>query len=429
MPEDTNVQFPKDFMWGASTSSHQVEGGTHNQWTIWEKANADTLARTAEKRLHNMPCWPDIAVQASDPNSYISGQGVDHYNRYKEDFDLLKGLNLNALRFGVEWSRIEPEEGVWDEKEIEHYRQYINELKKRNIEPVLNIWHWTHPVWFEARGAFKKKSNLHYFDRFVQKLIDEYGSSITYYITVNEPNTYTASSYLTVDLLSGLSWPPAEHSARSAFFVYLNLTRAHRRAYQIIKRAQPHAKVGIAASLDNIQAKDAHDIADELSTKVMRYVWDWWFLKRIRAQQDFVGINYYFTDYYDGLFKKDNPGAPLSDLGWYMEPEGLYPLLLRAWAHYKKPIIVSENGVADRHDAYRRWWIEETIVAMERALSEGVKVIGYFHWSLLDNFEWATGWLAKFGLIAVDREHGMKRTVRESAKWFAERIAKFSASK
>ena len=187
--------------------------------------------------------------------------------------------------------------------------------------------------------------------------------------------------------------------------------------------------VGIAANLDNIQAKDPHDITDEISTKIMRYVWNWWFLRRIRKQQDFIGINYYLTDYYDGLFKHDNPSTPLNDLGWYMEPEGLYPLLLRAWSHYKKPIIVTENGVADAKDEYRRWWIEETIVAMERALSQGVKIIGYFHWSLLDNFEWATGWLPKFGLVEVDRENGMKRTVRPSAKWYAERITKLTVSK
>lgn len=105
-----------------------------------------------------------------------------------------------------------------------------------------------------------------------------------------------------------------------------------------------------------------------------------------------------------------------------MEPEGLYPLLLRTWAHYKKPIIVTENGVADAEDQYRQWWLEETVVAMEKALSEGVQLIGYFHWSLLDNFEWAYGWWPKFGLVEVDRKNGMKRNVRPSARWYAKTI-------
>jgi beta-glucosidase len=163
-------------------------------------------------------------------------------------------------------------------------------------------------------------------------------------------------------------------------------------------------------------------VFDEFSVKAMRYAWNWWYLNRIRKYQDFVGFNYYFSDYYTEFFKRENPKVPVNDLGWYMEPEGLYPLLLRVWAHYKKPVFVTENGVADSQDQYRRWWLEETIIAMERAISEGVDLRGYFHWSLLDNFEWAYGWWPKFGLIAVDREKGMTRTVRASGYWFADKI-------
>jgi beta-glucosidase len=201
---------------------------------------------------------------------------------------------------------------------------------------------------------------------------------------------------------------------------------AHNRAYRIIKKSHPKTLVGLEIQLGNIQAKRPHNFFDELSTKVMRYGWNWWFLRRVRRYQDFVGFNYYFTDYYTGLFKRENPKVPTNDLGWYMEPEGLYPIMLRIWARYKKPIIVTENGVADMHDEYRRWWIEETIVALQRAQSEGVIIKGYFVWSLLDNFEWAVGWWPKFGLVAVDRAHGMKREVRPSAKWFASVIAKLS---
>lgn len=211
--------------------------------------------------------------------------------------------------------------------------------------------------------------------------------------------------------------------------VYWNLVRAHKSSTKILKKHNPRILVGIAAQLANIQAKRPHNLFDGMSTKIMRYFWDWWFLRRIRRYQDFIGINYYFTDYYTGLFKRQNPKIPLNDLGWYMEPEGLYPLLLRTWARYKKPIIVTENGVADSRDEYRRWWIEETILAMQRAMSEGVKVKGYFHWSLLDNFEWDKGWWPKFGLVEVDRARGMKRTVRPSATWFAQKIGQLSQAK
>ncbi len=444
MPDDKKPKsnFPKGFLWGASVSAHQVEGGNHNQWTVWELAHAAQLAKKAQKRLGWLSNWEEIKVQAQDPKNYVSGRGVEHYKRYQEDFDIVKKLNLNAFRFGIEWSRIEPEEGKWDEQAIEHYRAYIEELKKRDIEPVLNIWHWTVPVWFEKKGGFKRSANLKFFDRLVQKIANEYGHLLKYVITLNEPNIYTTYSYITGE------WPPQGKNVFVAIKIYWNLARAHKRAYKILKKSNPALQIGVAGQLANIQAKRPHNFFDELATKIMRYIWNWWFLYRVKKYQDFVGVNYYYTDYYRGfarldktktlndqelresqvpfLFQRDDPKLPVNDLSWYMEPEGLYPLLLRTWAHFKKPIIVTENGVADAQDQYRQWWIEESIIAIERAISEGVQVTGYFHWSLLDNFEWATGWWPKFGLVEVDREHGMKRQIRDSAKWFAETIKRLS---
>jgi beta-glucosidase len=416
----TNV-FPKNFMWGASTAAHQVEGGNYNQWTVWELAHAKQLAKTAAERLrHVSPVWDEIKKEAEDPENYVSGKGTGHYERYKEDFALLQRLNLNSFRFGIEWSRLEPKEGEWNEAAVQHYHDYIAELNRRGIEPIMNIWHWTMPIWFSDKGGFKKAANLRHWRNFVQKVAEEYGKNVSNVITINEPNVYSSFSYVTGE------WPPQEKNWWSGIVVYWHLVRAHKQAYKILKSENPQLQVGIAAQLANIQAKRPHNMFDEFSTKVMRYFWNWWFLRRIRKQQDFVGINYYFSDYYTGLLKRENPRVPINDMGWYMEPEGLYPLLLRAWVHYKKPIIVTENGVADMHDEYRRWWLEESIVAMERAISEGVDLRGYFHWALLDNFEWAYGWWPKFGLIAVDRKHGNERSIRPSAKWLAERIEKLN---
>jgi beta-glucosidase len=414
--DNTVRVFPKDFFWGASTAAHQVEGNTVNQWTVWELAHAKELAQTAHQRLGWMPVWRQIKDRAEDPNNYVSGKGVDHYRRYKEDFDLAKKLNLSALRFSVEWSRIEPEEGVWDAAAINHYRTYIQELRKRGIEPFLNIWHWTMPTWFTDKGGFSKAANIAYYERFVEKIAEELIEDLSYVITINEPNVYAVKGYLQGE------WPPQEKNGLSFLIVYWHLVRAHRRAYKILKNVKPSLQVGLAAQLANIQAKRPHNFFDELSTKYMRYFWNWWFLRRTRKQQDFIGINYYFTDYYTGLLRRENPKVPVSDMGWYMEPEGLYPLILRTWSRFKKPIFITENGLADDNDSYRRWWIEETIIAMEKAISEGVNLVGYFHWSLLDNFEWAYGWWPRFGLIEVNREKNCERTIRASARWFAKKI-------
>ena len=415
MKQDENTEvFPKHFFWGASTAAHQIEGRNHNQWSVWELAHATELAQTAHQRLSWLPKWDDVKGEAEEPENYVSGDGIDHYNRYKEDFDLLGQLNLNSFRFTIEWSRIEPEEGKWDEKEIAHYKAYISELRKRKIEPFMNLWHWTLPTWFTDKGGFEKQGNLKHWDRFVSKVAKELLDEVEYVLVLNEPNNYMSFGYITGE------WPPQKKNVLGGLWVYINLVRAHKRAYKILKQKKPSMQVGTATNLANIQAKRPRNFLDTMSTKVMRYVWNWWFLRRIRKHQDFIGLNYYFSDYYKGFGKKDNPKVPLNDLGWYMEPEGLYPLLLRTWSHFKKPIFITENGLADAEDEYRWWWIQETVIAMEKAISEGVDLRGYFHWSLLDNFEWAYGWFPKFGLVEVDRKNGMKRKIRPSAKQFAE---------
>lgn len=422
MPIKRYDKFPEDFMWGASTAAHQVEGKNHNQWTDWERQHASRFARTAPKRsvwptqgvLSKLSIWPKIEHQATNPANYVSGRGVEHYTRYKQDFDLLEKLNLNSFRFSIEWSRIEPKEGEWNEGEIEHYRAYIADLKSRGIQPFPTLWHWTVPVWFYEKGGFEKRKNIRYFERFVEKVGEELLGGLKYVTTLNEPNAYVMSTYVVAD------HPPGKRNVLMSVKVHYNLKTAHQRVYRILKKQRPRLKVGLSPALVNIQAKRPHSYVDQMVTQLMRYIWNWWLLNRVKKHQDFIGFNYYLTWYYQGVRIK-NPKTPLSDMGWYMEPEGLYPLLVRLHDRYRKPIIVTENGVSDFQDTYRRWWLEETIIAMQRAISEGVDVRGYLHWSLLDNFEWAYGWWPKFGLVEVDR-HTMKRTIRPSAKWYAEWI-------
>lgn len=417
-------------MWGASTASHQVEGNTYNQWTVWELENAAKLAKTAKSRLSWLPVWDKVADDAQDPDNYISGKGIDHYNRYKEDLKLAKNLNINSFRFGIEWSRLEPEEGQWDDNAWQHYRDYVQELLDLNIEPILNIWHWTIPVWFAEKGGFERRKNLKYYKKFVNKVCEELQlNKLKFIITINEPNVYSSFSYGTGE------WPPNKKSIFRTLRVYYHLTLAHKISYKIVKARNKKIKIGVASQLANVQSKRPQNLFDIFATHWMRYTWNWWFLNRIKKYQDFVGFNYYFTDYYrwgdwshlkkGKLFYTVNPEVPKSDLGWYMEPEGLYPLIVRVWAHYKKPIMITESGLADHDDVNRKWWIDESIVAMEKAISEGIDVIGYMHWSLLDNFEWAFGWWPRFGLIDVNHKT-MERTVRKSARHYADEIKRLS---
>src|SRR3990167_2614687 len=187
-------------MWGASTASHQVEGNNYNQWTVWELANAKELAKKAadpdyadpsrNTSLSQSPHWNEIKKLATNPENYVSGKGINHYNLYKEDFDIAKKLNLNSFRFSIEWSRLEPEEGKWNEAEFKYYKEYINELSKRGLEPLLNIWHFTLPVWFEQKGGWEKRSNIQYFNSLVSKVAEELLDKVNYVITINEPNVY-----------------------------------------------------------------------------------------------------------------------------------------------------------------------------------------------------------------------------------------------
>ena len=410
----TKNPFPKTFLWGASTAAHQVEGNTHNQWSEWERARAATLAAEFPKKLKWLPRYEALKSEGTNPENYISGNAIEHYQRYAEDFKLIKELRMNAYRFSIEWSRIEPEEGTWDEAAIEHYRKYFTELKRLGIEPIPTLWHWTMPVWFTDKGGFEKRQNIQYFVRFAQKMAEEYGAACTYLLTLNEPNVYTTACYLSAE------WPPQKRNLLLFFRVYWNLVLTHRQAYAAVKKARPRLHVGISMHMLGAKPDRESDWLGGLTARVVAYTFNRWYLNRIRKEQDFIGINYYFANYYHYLRPFAVTG-PKSDLGWYMEPSNIEQVITDTWKHYHIPILITENGLADNRDTHRQWWLQETIGAMEKALANGVDLRGYLHWSLLDNFEWAFGWWPKFGLIEVDRTT-MRRTIRPSARWLAERI-------
>ncbi len=415
MSDSNQIRFPSRFLWGASISAHQVEGGNHNQWTVWELEHAKSLAHAADYHFSDLEGWADFKEEAKRPDNYVSGRAIEHYERFEEDFELARKMNLNALKFSVEWSRIEPTEGAWNVEAIEHYKRYVLGLKQRGIEPVITLFHFTLPVWFSEMGGFEKRGNVKYFLRFIEKVLGELGSSIRYVITLNEPEVYAIESYYLGH------WPPMRQSKLQAYAVLRNLAYAHNKASKLIHGMNRRYKVSIAKNSNYFYAGDDARLS-LWSAGFMQYFQDDYFLKKVRKRCDFLGVNFYFSNRVYG-YRVHNPDERLSDLGWDLSPDHLEYVLERLYRKYHLPIIVTENGLADATDEQRQWWLGRTILAMRNALHEGVDLRGYLHWSLLDNFEWNKGAWPRFGLVEVDYDT-MKRNPRPSARRYAAFIAK-----
>ncbi len=403
-------KFPKRFLWGASSSAHQVEGGQHNQWTVWELENAKALAMQAEYHYSDLESWPRVKTYAKLPANYISGPATKNYDLYETDFQLLKDMNMNAYRFSIEWSRIEPKEGVWDAEAIEHYKRYVAKLVAMNIEPVVTLFHFTLPVWFTDRGGFEKRSNIMYFVRFATKIMEEIGGSIRYVITINEPESYAFEGYYTGN------WPPNRRSLKQAVKVYRNLAVAHNRTADALHRKSRRYKIAAAKFCTYAYPGD-DALLTRLSARIGQWFMDDYWLRKVRRKSDWIGVNYYYSARFYG-YRIHEPEDRINDMGTPMEPANIEFELERLWKKYHKPMMITENGLADGEDSDRKWWLSETIKGMQNAMGEGVTLFGYLHWSLTDNFEWNKGRWPRFGLAAVDYTT-QKRTLRPSAVWFA----------
>ena len=409
-------KFPKRFFWGASTSSHQVEGNTHNNWSVWELENAKSLAQAAPYKMSHLPMWAVFKDDATDPANYVSGRATDHYHRYELDFDIAEKLNFNAFRFSIEWSRIEPQEGQWDMTEIQHYREYIAALKKRGMEPFMTLYHWTVPTWFSDMDGFERARNIKYFVRFAEKVLSELGHDVRYVTTINEPDTVAMHSYVLLD------HPPQRHSYVKAFWVYRNLLKAHKDVYKLGKRMSRRFRIGFTKGYAWLRPGDGRR-RTRFAVKFDFWARDDMVLAYVGRKNDFIGVNYYFSDRHLGM-RINNTFENLSDLGWEMRPEDLEYVLLRLAKRHKLPIFITESGVADRTDTYRQRWLLLTIIAMDNAIKQGADVQGYIHWAMTDNFEWAYGKWPRFGLVEIDYDNDLKRKVRKSAIWYGQAIKK-----
>lgn len=392
----------RNFLFGASTASHQVEGDTHNDWTEWEIRKAKEFARQAAQKS-----WPDYILDRF-PNplqekNYVSGRACDHYHRFRQDFDIAKSLGHTAHRFSIEWSRIEPEEGRFDEQELAHYREVVAALRERGMEPFVTLWHYTLPIWLAEKGGIMNKKFPEYFARYAGR-VSLALAGVSFWITINEPEIVAICAYY-----KGTR-PPEKRGMISFYRSRSRMIHAHRAAYRSIKNIAPNSRIGAAINMNWFESVGG-PVNDILKHLIDRFG-NFYFLNRTIKQSDFIGFNHYSHNRINWGFHK-NENKETTDVGWEIYPESIYQVL-KQLRKYNMPIYITENGLADARDAQRESFISRYLAYVKKAMNEGVDVWGYLHWSLLDNFEWDSGFWPRFGLVEIDYRT-LERKIRPSA--------------
>ena len=420
-------QFPRSFAWGTATAAHQVEGNNiNNNWYQWELQFDENNV----SRIHN---------------GDRSALAADHWNRYPEDIKLMKELGVNHYRFSIEWSRIEPQKGTIDQSALIHYRKMTKALIEANITPVITLHHFTHPIWFEAMGAFEKADNIKHFVEFSEIVFNELGDLIPIWCTINEPAIFVSEGYF-----NGV-FPPGKKDTELAGVVMKNLLNAHVEVYRHLKSLPngPSVKIGIVKNifqfdpfrrwhvLDWFISRILNDIFTNEPLNFFKYGKSSFYMpgmvddEIINAEAvgslDFIGLNYYSRMHVKGQINQKEPFVIKTrkkdiqtDMDYSMYGEGLYRAL-HTISSLGVPIYITENGLADSSDKIRPIFIKRYLYATSKALKDGLDIRGYFYWSLMDNFEWAKGYEMKFGLYKVDF-NTQKRTLREGSKAFIEII-------
>jgi beta-glucosidase len=397
-------RFPPGFLWGAATAAHQVEGGNRaNDWWAFEEAG-------------KLP--------------FRSGDACRHYELFEQDFDLARAWGHNAHRFSIEWSRIEPRPGAWDLAALDHYREVIEALRARGMEPVVTLHHFTNPAWFADAGGWLVRRNALHFARYVEFVAGRLGDRVRWWLTINEPTVYAKNAFVAGN------WPPCRRGDwAAAWRAMRNMGRAHRLAYDILHRHRGDALVGFAHSAPLVVPRQPAGAMDRMAA-LLRDL----FLNRVPVRLmagrsgrrlDFFGLNYYCRTLvhwqprgtaalFGADWLADDQGEPraFSDIGWEIYPAGLKRQLAR-FARSGAPVLITENGLATTDEALRLAFLRDHLRALAAAVAEGIPVAGYLYWSLMDNFEWSSGTAPRFGLAATDFAT-QERTPRPAARYFAE---------
>jgi len=368
--------FPKNFLFGSATSAHQIEGGQDNDWSRWEKT----------------------AGNISDGST--SKIAANSWNKWRDDIKLLKNGGQNAYRFSIEWSRIEPREGFFDQKAIEHYREMIDELIKNDITPMVTLFHFTCPLWIEKIGGLANRKCAKYFARFSAKMAEEFGDKVRLWSVLNEPSVYVNNGYFISN------WYPGKHNYIVGLKVFFNLIFLHKQAWLSMKKVSPTVKVGIAMNMTAF-SPNRNNIFDRILTRISKWITNEFFINQIKNQLDFLGINHYTSH-------KIQCKKPL--MVGYVE-NGLSQVIIEA-KKWNLPIYITENGVPDESDKIRQKFIVDAFEQLSIAINNGADLRGYFYWSLIDNFEWGSGYSMKFGL------HTIKRKARKSLEIYRDIICR-----
>lgn len=379
-------------MWGTATAAHQIEGGNvNNDWWVFEHTPGSGCVES-------------------------SGDACDSWNRFEQDLDMVARLGLGSYRFSVEWSRIEPEEGEWSTASLDHYTRIIAGCHERNIEPVVTFHHFTTPRWLSAKGGWESDQVPDLFARYCKRTASAIGDGIGRACTINEPNIVSLMGYLV-----GV-FPPGVHDVGRRRTVTANLCKSHRLAVEALRSGPGDYPVGMTLSMTEYQATEGGEAKRDQIRRSMEDV----FLEATGGD-DFIGVQTYSRMRVgpDGALDNE-PGVPVTTMGYERWPQALEATIRRAWEVTKGiPVLVTENGTSTEVDAERISFVTEALQGVLRSIRDGVEVLGYTYWSLLDNFEWALGYGPKFGLIAVDRQT-FERSPKPSAEWFG-RVARANA--
>ena len=411
---DLSATFPRDFLFGTATAAQQVEGGnTNNDYYQWEQEGRTPAAGAAD----------------------------DEYDLYDEDFAIASSLGQNAFRLSIEWSRIEPQQDTFSEPAIDHYVAELADAHARGLRTFVTLHHFTNPIWAADQGGWANDAMPQWFAEYVAYVVPRIGGLVDYWLTVNEPNGNAFTSYLLG------ATPPGDEDVQTMGRALANYLSAHATAYHLIHAAFPAALVSFAEHFRILDPARWWDPADRFVADALNSFFNDQPLEAIatghlrlyvptlldieedlpslKGTLDFIGVNYYTRSVVrtdasapQGFVLENEPGAPVTASGEEIYPAGLYRVLL-SLRRYHLPIVITENGIDDPTDTQRASFICEHLAAVAAAMAEGADVRGYLYWSLVDNYEWTSGYGPKYGLVAVDLETEV-RTIRPSAYVFAD---------